>query len=300
MNKTVTIIAVLAIILLAGILFFSEPESEQAGENSGTVYVSVTDAAADMGNVSEVTMTTDSIELYTESDGWVTVSDNQQAFDLLALNESGESQLWAAADVEAGSYDRVRMGIESVTVTTTNGSSSDAILPSDEITLDGLVTVSGNATSSINLDVEADQSLHTADDGSYVFAPTVKMESRSNAHVSVDSNERVDIARGDVDTNVTVGVDLAGNSGIGVQVDPGEEIQVTKDGAIKLNIQPGEQGQRQGTSTRGNQERGAEAGASADVEAGAGASGSADSEADNSSEAGIEADVDAEAGAEVR
>ncbi|MEX0930201.1 MAG: DUF4382 domain-containing protein [Candidatus Paceibacterota bacterium] len=281
MNKAITIIAVLAILFLAGILLFG---SEADDATSGTVYFSVTDVAADMGNVTEVTMTTRQVELHSQTEGWVTASSNSESFDLLALNASGENQLWAEARVAEGTYDRVRMTIDRVEVTTDDGETVEATLPSEQITIDGTVNSSVTATSSVLFDVLADQSLHTAADSSFVFAPVVVMESRSGADVTVNESNTVEIRGGSVDANVSVGVDLAGESRTNFTLDVDQAIELNTNGSINVNL-----GGTPNEESTGENNTGASAGA--------GAEGSAGVETDGT---GAGAEVETQGGVEVQ
>ena len=295
MNKAVTIIAVIAIIFLAGIMIFNgdttstDPQGGDAAAGAGTVYIAVTDAAADMENVSEVTMTTNNVSMHSTTNGWVEASGGSKTYDLLALNASGESKLYAKTSVAADIYNKVRMNIDTIEVTTTDGETHDAILPASDVTINGSVEVRENATSSVNLDVQADQSLHTAEDGTYVFAPVVTMQSRVGAQVSVAAGNTVTIDGGTAVTKVTAGVDLTGKSGNGAQVGLSETIELTEDGTIKAAV---------GADTAPNT---ADEDASAESETSANVS--AESETTAGSDAGttsanVEADVEGSAGVE--
>ncbi|MEX0672923.1 MAG: DUF4382 domain-containing protein [Candidatus Paceibacterota bacterium] len=233
MNKAITIIAILAIVFLAGILLFGAGEEPKA---SGQVYFGITDAAADMGNISEITMTTERVELHSQTEGWMTASSEQESFNLLELNASGQNQLWAQADVNEGAYDRVRVTIASVEVTTEDGETTEATLPSNHVTLDGTVNVTTGATSSVLLDVEADRSIHVAADSSFVFAPVIQMETRSNSNVEVTSENMLTITGGSVDADVTFGVDLAGNSQANFSLDADQAIELNEDGSINVDL----------------------------------------------------------------
>jgi len=260
MNKIVTIIAVLVIIVLAGVLLYNAGDNQNSDSDGdsarGTVYFSVTDAAANMENVTEVTMTTDSVQLRNESGSWIDATSDQKAFNLLQLNASGNTQLWAATQVEAGMYDQVRMNIDSVTVTTAGGEETRATMPSESVTIDGTVNVNGNATTSTEFDVIADESLHTATNGSYVFAPVVEMESRSSATVSVNDRNMITVTGGNIDADVRTGVDLSGNSKADFSLDGSEQIEVDASGVIQTTVggNSDDENSDDGTSANGSVE----------------------------------------------
>ena len=267
MNKVITIIAVLAIVFLGGVLIFnSSPENDATTTGkTGAVLIAITDAAANMENISEITMSAQTVAVHSKTQGWVRVSEAEKQYNLLALNSADETKLYARADIPAGSYNKVRMAIGDVTVTTEDGSTHEVLTPNSEITVDGAVEVSADATSTVTVDIKGDQSLHTTTDGSFVFAPVIEMEARSGANVSVDNQNRVQISGGDVTTNVSVGLDLNGTSKTNFRVDPNATIEVTADGTLQLSA-------GSGNNT---------------------GSGSATGSAEGSVDAGVEADVDA-------
>ncbi|MDO8626106.1 MAG: hypothetical protein Q7K39_01445 [Candidatus Magasanikbacteria bacterium] len=67
-----------------------------------------------------------------------------------------------------------------------------------------------DATNSVKLDFIADQSLHLTGNGKFIFAPVVKLESRSKADVQVGSDDSVAVSGDDVDSEATVSMDLKG------------------------------------------------------------------------------------------
>src|SRR5688572_29153166 len=115
MNKTFSIILVLiVVIILVFIIIIGNSKEDEGGVVQ--VVFSIRDAAADMSGVNEVSATTGKIELYSESEGWVTVATDGKTYKLLDLRNRGEAALMARANVDAGTYDRVRFELKEVMV----------------------------------------------------------------------------------------------------------------------------------------------------------------------------------------
>lgn len=236
MNKTITTIVVIAVLVVGGVLVFSSGDSGSQEDTTGTVYFSITDAAADMSTISEVEMNVDSVQLHSQSDGWVDAGDDDKSFRLLELDANGETKLYTKADVAARTYDQIRLVVDGVQVSESeNGTSSqETTLPSDEITITGNVVVEENATSSVTLDVMADQSLHVTDEGEYVFAPVISVESRSNATVTVGENDTVTVTGGNVTTDIVVGADVDGTMKSNFKLDSSSGINIGSGGTIEI------------------------------------------------------------------
>src|SRR5688572_23889162 len=101
MNAKVLWGIIAIIVILGGIYWLATsntPETvnqnalENGTENSdqvstqGRVVFSITDAAANMSNFSEVNMTVSRVEFYNQSRGWVTASSTPRTYNLLALD----------------------------------------------------------------------------------------------------------------------------------------------------------------------------------------------------------------------
>jgi hypothetical protein len=203
-----------------------------AGNNAdtGRVVFGITDAAADMGTVTNVKITIDSIKVRAENDNWVTVSSSQQTYDLLELKAQGATALLVDAQIPNGTYTETRLEISKVIVTDAQGD-HEAKLPSGELKLKGDIVVEGNSTSSAVFDFLADKSLHTTGNGQYVLAPVVKVETKQDTEVAVE-NGKIRVIGGTVRTSTTVGMDLNGNVGVDVSVPADAAVEI-EGGMIK-------------------------------------------------------------------
>lgn len=217
--------AVLILLFAAGCTGSSGPQS------TGRAVFTVTDAAADMGAVTSVKVTVDSLQVQSAAKGWITVASTPQTYDLLQLKASGMQSLLADANLENGTYGQVRMIISKVIVTDSSGDHV-AKLPSGELKIVGGFTVLPNSTVAVTFDFLADQSLHVTGNGTYILAPVVRMQERAGAQVDTSSRENVRINGGRTGTDTEVGMDEDGNVGEGKRIAPGLNLTIREDGRI--------------------------------------------------------------------
>lgn len=207
-------------------------QNTDGGQTTGNVTLTITDAAANMGTITKVDMSVDRVYLHSASQGWVLVSQKAQTFSLLDLKAKSQLALLAQTDVAADTYDQVWLHITDVKVTQ-SGTVKTATLPSNDFKMSGVIKVNANAIATVVLDVLADQSLYITDAKAVIFAPVVKLESRSNAQASVDSDSMVTISGGTVDTSTTAGMDVNGEVKTNFTIDAEAVLQV-KDGVLEI------------------------------------------------------------------
>jgi len=242
-NKIIIGIVVVAVLVLGGWYLMNQDKTGENGNNTnppppssgieggGKVIFSITDAAADMKAVTAVRMTVSKIEMESATEGWVTVSNQTQTHDLLDLKARNDWALLAETNVPADTYNQVRLMVQKVEVVMST-TTKTAKLPSGELKLVGKVVVEEDTTSSVNIDVFADKSLHTTGKGEFIFAPVVKMESRSDAEVSVANNDTVTVSGGKVDAAVNAGMDIDGTVKTNFMLDLKTDLEI-QGGVIK-------------------------------------------------------------------
>jgi len=232
---------VFAGLLLASLFLLGCVQQEGTGtptpgvqpQGMGRVVFAAKDAAADLNSVSSIEMTVDNIEAYSQAKGWTQVSTTAKTFDLVKLKNEGSAQLLADARLEAGNYDKVRMRISNVMVADASGRHA-AKLPSSNFETTGRLQVSAESTSTATFDFIADQSLHTSEQGDYIMAPVVDLETRSNAQAQATGGSTVEISGGSVLTNVRVGMDVNGNVGVGLKIPANAVVSITASGGIEI------------------------------------------------------------------
>lgn len=214
----------------------STPPDIIGESDQGRMIVTITDAAADMGSISQVRMTTNNVMAHHTADGWITLSNEQQTYDLLELNEQDKIELMSDANVSAGTYNQVVFDIEEVIVVDDEGS-HEATVPSGKYRVNIDVEVEENETSTIEFDIIAEESLHITGEGTYIMAPVAEVRTRSNAEVSAMSANRIQISGGQVMTDKKVGMDANGNIGVGLNIPADARIRI--GGQSNVNISSG-------------------------------------------------------------
>lgn len=209
MNKTNLFLIGIGLFIVALVIFFIRGTGG-SGETSGNVYVSVTNSQPLQAPIESIDITFDRVELWDEEErGWFEVSEQEQT---ISMGELAEQNMWhalAIGDIPAHDYDRVRLGIERVTIGTTDGTTTDAFIINTLLSLDGSIRVATDTVTSINLDILTDSSIHETVDNQYAFIPVIKLESRSDANVSKDGDIFA-VEGGTVDVNQTYGANANG------------------------------------------------------------------------------------------
>jgi hypothetical protein len=224
--KTIVTLCMFALLLTAC--------AQQTGEeqsNKGQLVVTVTDAAADMGAVSSIDVTIDSVQVHSVANGWTTLTMDATTVDLLALKATNSNALLANVQVDDGEYDQVRLDISKVVVTDAQGE-HEAKLPSKELKVNTNFAVGNNTTTTASFDIVADKSLHMTGNGKYILAPVMQVETRENAQVDVSNKNSVRIVGGSVRSDTRVGMDLDGNIGVNVAVEAGSALDIEGDNIV--------------------------------------------------------------------
>ncbi len=207
----------------------------QTSGNQGRVVFSVADAAVSMSNISEVTFKVSQVQAHSTTDGWVTVSSTPHTFNLLTLNAQNKSEILADANINAGTYDQVRLIVDSVTVTKKDGTTKTAKLPSGTLTLKTNLVVNADHTASLNFDILASKSLHMTGNGTFIFTPVVKTEAKSDADVNVETDGKVDVSGGKTEDNETEGMDVDGSVKSNFQINDSEKLDIDSNNMIHIN-----------------------------------------------------------------
>ncbi len=225
-------------LVVVGVIFWatsSNNPASQPQQGQGRLVVAVTDAAADIQNVSEIKMEVSSVELHSQTEGWVTVTTSNHEYSLLKLRDQNRWELAAQENIKAGSYDQLRLMVSGVTVVKTDGSTATAKLPSGELKIMTDVTVRDQETATVGIDVKGDASLHLTGNGKYIFAPVVHVESRANAEATVAADNGVTISGGTVRSVVNAGMDVSGEVRNNFQLDTNTKLDIDASGVIKIN-----------------------------------------------------------------
>ncbi len=199
---------------------------QQKSVEQGRAVFAITDAAANMGSVTSVKVTVDSVKVQSAAKGWVTVTSTPKTYDLLKLKAEAKQELMADTKLEEGTYNQIRLEVSKIVITDSSGE-HEAKLPSGELKITGNLEVKANSTATATFDFKADKSLHVTGNGEYIMAPVIDVETKADANAEVKSDNRVEITGGKTKTHVEIGMDIEGNAvtGIGIPADAELEIE---------------------------------------------------------------------------
>ena len=103
--------------------------------------------------------------------GWRTVVDEEQTFDLIAIQDVKE--FLGETDLEPGKYTQIRLLIASVSLEV-SGEPASLKIPSNKIKLVKPFTINSGETTTLTLDFDAGKSVHQAG-SKYILKPTIKV-----------------------------------------------------------------------------------------------------------------------------
>ncbi len=206
--------------------------SSLSGE--GNAIFGLTDAAMNMGSVTSVKITVDSVMVKGENSDWTTVSTATKTYDLLQLNSQDRTAILANATLKEGTYDQVRLHVSKVEVTDSEGV-HEAKLPSDELKVMAKIVVKANSTSTEKFDFIANESLHKTGNGKYILAPVIHVETRDDANVTVKGDDDVEFSEGHVETDLKVGMDVKGDIDADLIIPADADISIDGGGIILVS-----------------------------------------------------------------
>ncbi len=199
----------------------------------GRAVFTVTDATAALTNVTAVNITVTKVEAHSATEGWVTVSTATKQYDLLKLKQTNTAELLADANLAAGTYDQIRLEISKVEVTA-NGTTQEAKLPSTSLKIVGNLTITAGQTSTAALDFMVDKSLHITGNGKYILAPVVRLETKDDASVTIESNDKVDVNSGATESDETEGMDEKGEMKSGFELK--DNLELDAQGMVQVHV----------------------------------------------------------------
>ncbi len=202
-----------------------------SGATTGRAVFAIADEAVDIGAVSKILITVDSLQVHAQGGAWIVLTSTPQTFDLMDLKAQGVGQLLAEVQSLPGIYDQIELSISKIVVVDAQGE-HEAKLPSNKLQLKGELKVAAGATATAHFDFLADQSLHRTGEGRYIFAPVVHLETRAKANAEVRANKEVRIAGGVTDTDARLGMDAEGSIDAGIRITPDAILTVSASGKV--------------------------------------------------------------------
>ncbi len=193
MNFTSLLVAVL---MIMGVSIVSCDNDNISG--TGKLKIQLTDAPFPSDLVAEANVTISKIEIRKASQSedagrpFVTLSEEEMSFNLLDLTNGVTASL-VDLEIEAGSYDLVRLYVSEASVKLNDGTEFDLFVPSGaqtgiKIFIDPSIVVAGGLTSELLLDFNVAKSFVAQGDISssegisgFIFTPVIKASNLSTA-----------------------------------------------------------------------------------------------------------------------
>ena len=212
---------------------YTDKETNYNINTKGRLVLAITDAAANMNEVSSIKVTVDNIKVHSETEGWVTLSETSQTYDLLQLKNENKLELLTDAQLKEGTYNQVRLQISKVVVTDSEVD-HEAKLPSNELKINTDLTVKDNSTSIMEFDFIADESLHVTGNGKYILAPVIQVEIKENANVEIRDNNKVEVNGGNIKSNIKVGMNVNGLIDTNLRINKNDVLSINDKGRITI------------------------------------------------------------------
>jgi hypothetical protein len=178
-------------IILSVFAFISCNKEEINMENKGRVNVHITDAPFPIDLVSSTIVTIDAVEIRKKADAemdddeasFILLAEGETEIDLLELTNGITEQI-ASADIEAGTYDMIRLHVVNAKVILYDGTEFDLQIPSSytsglKVKIQPAVSISEGQTSDVLLDFDVNQSFIVKGNlnsqiGGFIFKPVVR------------------------------------------------------------------------------------------------------------------------------
>ncbi len=258
MTKKYLLWAVLAALVVGGVYLLSQPAtpgtSNETGEPTtsdksssdtvpskpavavpakdlGRLVFSVADEAVRLDNVQSALLNIKQVLLFSPQNGWITISNTPQTFDLVQLKKDGKFVLLIDKQIKYGDYTQIRLIIGTVAVLK-DGIAYDAKLPSKDLRIVTNFSVARGATSAVTVDFLGDKSLHRTGSGKYVFTPVLTVKTYDRVEKVQIANKKVELIGGVIKYNSTVGVDENGDLKIGYEINPAASLELLNDAII--------------------------------------------------------------------
>lgn len=106
------------------------------------------------------------------SDGWSTVVDNSNTYDLIALEDA--TAFLGSSELETGKYTQIRLEVGDASVVV-DGEEEDLRIPSGSVKLVRSFDIEENTTTTLTLDFDAGESINLQPQGDSIMKPTIQV-----------------------------------------------------------------------------------------------------------------------------
>ena len=141
---------------------------------TGILEVRVTDAPTEH-KVSTIELTIANIEVHKADgeDGWITIIEGPETFDLLELFE--DEEVLGEKEIDAGHYTQIRLDVETIEANIDGEDRDDIVLPSGKLKIVGSFDINPDKKTILTLDFDAEESLVFAGNDKGFFKPVIKL-----------------------------------------------------------------------------------------------------------------------------
>ncbi|MDO8644078.1 MAG: DUF4382 domain-containing protein, partial [bacterium] len=144
---------------------------------TGQIRVTMHDAPIEDKKVSHVYITIREVQIGSEEKGWIVLNSTPQEYDLLTLVNDVTAAL-GGATIAAGTYDQIRLILSEENRVIAEGIEQKLKTPSGQqtgIKLDGPFTVGSGEIVSVELDFDAQESIHWNSGQGFMLKPVIKI-----------------------------------------------------------------------------------------------------------------------------
>ena len=167
-----------ALLLLVVVSIVSITLSGCIQEGTGTLVLQITDAPGDL-NITKALVTISLVEVHfagvndTNISGeWLTVVEDSQTFDLIAIQDVKE--FFGSVELDAGWYTQIRLHVDKAAVTI-DGIEYNLTIPSKKVKIIKPFSIEDSQTTTLTLDFDVQKSVHRTGSDKYIFNPTIKV-----------------------------------------------------------------------------------------------------------------------------
>jgi len=152
-----------------------------SSDGTGNFQLYLTDQPIDIDNAEQILVTISKISVQkADEEVFLTVWSSTKEYDLLALR--GKEALILDTELEEGMYTQIRLVVVSGEIVFSDKDRSEMIVPSSEVKIPVMFIITGDNTTQITLDFEAEESIHVVSAGGseqYILRPVIRVESIS-------------------------------------------------------------------------------------------------------------------------
>jgi hypothetical protein len=158
----VSILLILALNAISGCIY---------EEGTGMLILQITDAPPKL-DITKALVNISHIEVHLIATGWFTIIEKNQTFDLIAIKNVKE--FLGSVNLSVGHYSQIRLKVDSALVTI-NGIDYHLKIPSKTVKLISPFSIYANKTTTLTLDFDVQESIHSSSQDKYIMNPTIKV-----------------------------------------------------------------------------------------------------------------------------